>query len=72
MTKIFAVIRHYNSFGAGVLIVSLHTDRQEALENAEEYKLTIPKRSRHLVEVQSYTLNQEIVIGKVLNVQEEK
>ncbi len=62
MTEVFTVIRHYNSFCGGVVLVSLHTDKDEANKSAEEYKLAIPKRSRHLVRVQTQELDQDIIV----------
>lgn len=62
MTKIYSVMRHYNSFSGGVVLVSLHTDKNKADKSAEEYRLTIPKRSRHLVTVQTQELDQDIIV----------
>ncbi len=62
MTKLYFVIRYYNSFNSSVNIVSIHAEKNDAVKSAEEFKLTIPKRSRHLVIVQAGEVSQKVSV----------
>lgn len=62
MTKLYFVIRYYNSFNASAKIVSVHTDKGIAEKSAESFRVTIPKRSRHLVIVQTEVVRQKVSI----------